>query len=41
MLKPPELLETNRLLLRLPGLEDAEDIFRKYARDPEVTRYLI
>jgi [ribosomal protein S5]-alanine N-acetyltransferase len=41
MLKPPELLETPRLLLRLPAMEDAEGIFQKYARDPEVTRYLI
>jgi len=37
---PPEILETVRLRLRKPVLQDAEEIFRKYARDPEVTRYL-
>jgi RimJ/RimL family protein N-acetyltransferase len=41
MLKPPEILETPRLLLRLPVLEDAELIFQKYAQDPEITKYLI
>jgi [ribosomal protein S5]-alanine N-acetyltransferase len=39
-MKPPERLETPRLLLRLPSLEDAEPIFQKYARDPEVVKYL-
>jgi RimJ/RimL family protein N-acetyltransferase len=37
---PPEILETKRLRLRKPALQDAEDIFRKYAQDPEVTKYL-
>ncbi len=36
----PQTFETNRLLLRRPVLADAEEIFRQYARDPEVTRYL-
>ena len=40
MTNPPEILETKRLRLRKPALQDAEDIFRKYAQDPEVTRYL-
>ena len=40
MTNPPEILETVRLRLRKPVLQDAEEIFRKYARDPEVTRYL-
>ena len=40
-IKPPEILETNRLLLRLPVMEDAQALFQKYARDPEVTKYLI
>ena len=40
MTNPPEILETKRLRLRKPVLQDAEEIFRKYARDPEVTRYL-
>jgi len=33
-------IRTERLLLRLPRLEDAEAIFEGYAQDPEVTRYL-
>jgi ribosomal-protein-alanine N-acetyltransferase len=37
---PPEILETKRLRLRKPALQDAEEIFRKYARDAEVTKYL-
>jgi RimJ/RimL family protein N-acetyltransferase len=41
MIKPPEILETTRLLLRLPVLGDADLIFQKYAQDPEVTKYLI
>jgi ribosomal-protein-alanine N-acetyltransferase len=40
-LRPPEKLETARLRLRLPSLEDAEAIFKQYAQDPEVTRYMI
>lgn len=38
---PPERFLTERLLLRSPVPEDAEAIFRSYARDPEVTRYLV
>ena len=41
MVKPPEILETTRLFLRLPFLEDSEAIFGKYAQDPEVTKFLI
>jgi ribosomal-protein-alanine N-acetyltransferase len=37
---PPETIETKRLRLRKPALQDAEDIFRKYSQDPEVTKYL-
>jgi ribosomal-protein-alanine N-acetyltransferase len=37
---PPETIETKRFRLRKPALRDAEDIFRKYAQDPEVTKYL-
>jgi [ribosomal protein S5]-alanine N-acetyltransferase len=37
---PPETLETARLRLRKPLLKDAEVIFRGYARDAEVTRYV-
>ena len=39
-MKPPETLETSRLLLRLPTMDDAEPIFQKYAQDPEVTKYI-
>ena len=41
MSKPPEVFETARLRLRLPTLGDASAIFQKYARDEEVTQYLI
>lgn len=37
----PETLETNRLRLRRAAPTDAEQIFRAYARDPEVTRFLV
>ena len=37
----PEILETSRLVLRKPRREDAPLIFESYARDPEVTRYLL
>src|SRR4051812_9656823 len=39
-MKPPETIETARLLLRQPCMEDAEATFTQYAQDPEVTRYL-
>ena len=38
--KAPELLETERLVLRRPVLEDASAIFERYAGDPDVTRFL-
>jgi [ribosomal protein S5]-alanine N-acetyltransferase len=34
-------ITTQRLLLRQSLVADAEAIFRAYAQDPEVTRYLI
>jgi ribosomal-protein-alanine N-acetyltransferase len=40
-MQPPKRIETERLTLRIPSLADAEAIFREYAQDPEVTRYLI
>jgi ribosomal-protein-alanine N-acetyltransferase len=40
-MKPPDTVETFRLLLRLPVLDDIDIIFRKYAQDREVTKYLI
>lgn len=36
----PEHIETARLILRRPLREDADAIFRRYANDPESTRYL-
>ena len=36
----PERLETDRLILRRPTAADADAIFRRYANDLEVTRYL-
>jgi [ribosomal protein S5]-alanine N-acetyltransferase len=33
-------LETERLVLRAPRLNDAQPIFERYASDPVVTRYL-
>jgi [ribosomal protein S5]-alanine N-acetyltransferase len=36
----PEVVETARLLLRRPQLTDVEQIFARYASDPEVTRYM-
>ena len=39
-MKPTERIETERLLLRKPHADDAEAIFRRYAGDAEVTRYL-
>jgi len=34
-------IETDRLRLRFPTLDDAEEIFLKYAQDQEVTKYLV
>jgi ribosomal-protein-alanine N-acetyltransferase len=38
---PPKTITTGRLLLRAPRLADAPAIFETYARDPQVTRYLV
>ncbi|HEX6438275.1 MAG TPA: GNAT family N-acetyltransferase [Candidatus Binatia bacterium] len=40
MISPPETFESQRLQLRKPLLADAEEIFRQYAQDAEVTKYL-
>ncbi len=37
----PHRFRTHRLVLRTPRLTDAEAIFDAYARDPEVTKYLV
>ncbi|MGB8261879.1 MAG: GNAT family N-acetyltransferase [Terracidiphilus sp.] len=39
-MRAPETIETARLLLRRPQPSDAEGIFRRYASDPAVTRFL-
>jgi RimJ/RimL family protein N-acetyltransferase len=39
-MKAPTHLETARLILRPPTLDDAEAIFERYASDPEVTTFL-
>lgn len=40
MINPPETFQTERLRLRKPAIADAALIFRTYAQDAEVTRYL-
>src|SRR5690606_25598946 len=40
-MQAPDQLVTTRLLLRPPEITDAPDIFHAYARDEEVTRYLV
>ncbi len=40
MTNPPTTLKTERLRLRKAKLSDAEAIFRQYAKDPEVTKYV-
>ncbi|MEW6208891.1 MAG: GNAT family N-acetyltransferase [Acidobacteriota bacterium] len=39
-MRPPGNIETSRLKLRPPIIEDAESIFDRYAQDILVTRYL-
>ncbi len=39
-IRPPETLETPRLLLRPPRLDDAPAVFERYHQDTEVARYL-
>jgi len=40
LMKLPEQIETNRLLLRPPRAADASSMFTGWAQDVEVTRYL-
>lgn len=40
-MKVPETIQTERLLLNKPRIDDAPAIFDSYAQDPEVTRYLV
>ena len=39
-MKAPEVIESSRLLFRRPAVADAEEIFSRYASDPEVTRFM-
>src|SRR5688500_4139177 len=39
-MQPPLHIETERLVLRAPHLADAEAIFKRWASDPEVPRYM-
>ena len=39
-MRPPEQIETERLLLRKPRIEDAPAVFDGWAKYPEVTRFL-
>lgn len=39
-MRPPEIIETERLRLRKPRPDDAEAIHREYGCDPEVARYV-
>jgi RimJ/RimL family protein N-acetyltransferase len=39
-MKPPIQIETERLLLRVPRMEDAPAVFEGWASHPEVTRFL-
>ena len=38
--KGTQIIETARLILRQARIEDAEPMFRNWANDPEVTKYL-
>ena len=40
VVNPPSRLRSERLLLRLPAIGDAQAVYERYAADPEVTRYL-
>jgi RimJ/RimL family protein N-acetyltransferase len=39
-MKPPEQIETERLILRKPRMDDAPAVFEGWAKHPEVTRFL-
>jgi len=40
VINPPKTFKTERLRLRKIRLADADPIFRQYAQDPEVTKYV-
>ncbi len=39
-MNPPATIETTRLRLRVPRMEDAPTLFESYTQDPEVTKYV-
>ena len=39
-MKPPEQIETERLILRKPRMDDAPAVFTGWVQDPEVTYFL-
>jgi RimJ/RimL family protein N-acetyltransferase len=39
-MKPPETIETKRLILRKPRMDDAPAVFSGWVQDPEVTHFL-
>ena len=39
-MKPPKQIETERLILRKPRMDDAPAVFLGWVQDPEVTRFL-
>ncbi len=40
MVRPPEVMQTDRLILRRSRREDASVIFERYHQDPRVAHYL-
>lgn len=40
MSEPPQIVNTSRLQLRFPVIEDAAAIFEQYAQDKSVTKYM-
>ena len=38
---PPEIFQTERMILRRPVAADAETIFATWCQDPSVTKYLV
>jgi ribosomal-protein-alanine N-acetyltransferase len=39
-MRPPEQIKTERLVLRVPGIEDASTVFAGWTQDKDVTRYV-
>ncbi|MGA2503689.1 MAG: GNAT family N-acetyltransferase [Anaerolineales bacterium] len=40
-MRPPDRIKTERLVLRIPALTDANILYDTYTQDPEVTRYVM